>query len=231
MNKYYTLLLLVVATGFVSCVDEFSTQQIEVTYDTVSFDRIHLETSSSVRIIQSSAFKVTVNGEERDVHDTDVHVSNNQLVIEEHGHIANDQVIKIYVPEISQLESEGSSLIYGESEFTQNRSMDLVLNGSGEINMYVDVDNLDVEQTGSGYVYLEGYADHVDAEITGSGWMRAFGLDAKTMDLRVEGSGSSEVKVADDLDVKITGSGNVFYKGHPSLHTEITGSGQVIDSN
>jgi hypothetical protein len=231
MNKIYALLLALVSIGLYSCEDEFGVEEIEVTYDTIPFDRIKLETSSHVRIIQSNDFKVSVRGLERDVNDTEVSVHNDRLVITEHGHIDNDQVIKIYVPEISQLESVGSSLVYGESEFVQNRSMDIDLTGSGEIDMYVDVDNLDVELTGSGYVYLEGYADNVDAEVTGSGWLRAFGMVVDVMDLRIEGSGSGEVYVEDDLDVIITGSGNVFYKGHPSLDVEITGSGKVIDSN
>ena len=231
MNKLYAFLLALVSLGLFSCEDEFGVEEIEVTYDTIPFDRIKLETSSNIRIIQSNEYKVSVRGEERDVNDTEVSVENDRLVIREHGHIDNDQVIKIYVPEISQLESNGSSLVYGESEFSQNRSMDIKLIGSGEIDMYVDIDNLDVELTGSGYMYLEGFADNVDAEITGSGWLRAFGMVTDVMDIRLEGSGSGEVHVEDDLDVIISGSGNVFYKGHPSVDVEITGSGKVIDSN
>lgn len=231
MQKIYLLILSALSLSLFSCEEEFSTQIIEVTYDTVDFDRIKLETSSAVRIIQSNEFKVSVEGEERDVNDTDVSVNNDRLVITEHGHIDDQQVIRIYVPEISELESNGSSLVYGESEFTQNRGMDIILNGSGEINMWVDVDNLDVEQTSSGYVYLEGFADNVDADVNGSGWLRSFGMSVDVMDLRVDGSGSAEVNVEDDLDILITGSGNVFYKGHPQLSVDITGSGKVVDSN
>jgi hypothetical protein len=231
MKAFYTLFTtLLILTAF-SCTDEFGIERIEVTYDTIPFDRIRLETSSDVRIIQSSIFQVSVTGEERDVNDTEVRVVNDRLIIEEHGHIDEDHLIVIHVPEISELESVGSSLIFGESQFTQNRSMDIRLTGSGEIDMYVDVDNLDIHQTGSGYVYLEGHADNVDVDMTGSGWLRAFLLEADIMDVRLEGSGSAEVFVDTDLDVVITGSGNVYYKGNPHISVVITGSGNVIDSN
>lgn len=231
MKSRYLLLSLCLSAFLVSCDDEFSSQEIEVTYETVPFDRIRLETSSNIRIIQSNAFKVSVRGEERDVNDTEVRVTNDRLVIEERGHIADDQLIKIYVPEISELQLVGSSLVYGESEFTQSRTMDIRLSGSGEIDMYVDVDNLDVNLTGSGYTYLEGIAENVDVEIDGSGWLRAFGLDTREMDIRIDGSGSAEVDVEDLLDVVIRGSGNVLYRGDPTLIVDITGSGRVIDAN
>jgi hypothetical protein len=230
--KYAHLLLVVASLGsLTSCIDEFGTQRIEVTYDTVPFDRIRLETSSRVSIFQSNTFKVVVRGEERDVDDTDVRVNDDRLVIDQHGFIDGEHEIEIYVPEISLLQSIGSSLVYGESEFSQNRNMDIELSGSGEIDFYADVDNIDVRLTGSGYIYLDGIADNADFEIDGSGWIRSFSFDTDIMDVRIEGSGSAEVSVDIDLDVIITGSGDVFYKGHPDVSAQITGSGHVIDAN
>lgn len=231
MKSAYLFALLVITGSLTSCIDEFGTDHIEVTYDTVSFDRIRLETSSDVRIFQSNIYKVVVRGEERDVDDTEVRVNNDRLVIEEHGHIDSDHEIEIYVPEISELESIGSSLVYGESEFTQNRNLDLILTGSGEIDFYADVDNLDVRLSGSGYIYLDGFADNADFDIEGSGWIRSFPCATDIMDLRIEGSGSAEVFVDTDLDIVITGSGDVYYKGHPQISVENTGSGHVFDAN
>lgn len=231
MKPAYLLALLVITVSLTSCIDEFGTDRIAVTYDTVPFDRIRLETSSDVRIFQSNTFQVIVRGEERDVNDTEVRVNNDRLVIEEHGFIDGDQEIEIYVPEIGELESTGSSLVYGESEFSQNRNLDLILTGSGEIDFYADVDNLDVRLSGSGYIYLDGFADNADFDIEGSGWIRSFACATDIMDLRIEGSGSAEVFVDTDLDIVITGSGDVYYKGHPQISIENTGSGHVFDAN
>ncbi len=231
MKYLYLLLLGALTLGITSCEDEFGIEEIETIYDTVPFDRIRLETSSNVRIIQSNTFQVVVRGQKRDVNDTDVRVSNDRLIIEEHGHIDEDHLIKIYVPEISELTSIGSSLVYGESEFQQNRSMDLELIGSGEIDMYVDTDHLDVLLSGSGYIYLEGLVDNADFDISGSGWIRSFNLNTDFSDVRIDGSGSAEVFVDTDLDAVIAGSGNIYYKGHPTISSTITGSGKLINAN
>lgn len=230
--KIASILLFAAAfIGLSSCDDDYGTRVIDVTYDTLPFEFIRLETSSEVRIIQAGYFQVVITGEERDVYDTHVFVDQGQLIVEEHDYISGNQVIRIYVPEISQLESLGSSYVYGESQFQQNGTMDIFLDGSGDINMYVDVDYLDVFVSGSGSAFFEGFVDNGDFNITGSGWINAFSLNTDFCDVRISGSGSAEVMVDDDLDVVISGSGDVYYKGHPTISTQISGSGKLIDAN
>ena len=231
MKTIYLLLLSFITLGLLSCDDDYSADPISVTYDTITNEKIDLATSSDIRIVQANYFQVIVEGQERDVYDTEVRVADNWLIIEEHGSIDQHQVITIFVPEIRQLDSYGSSDIYGESEFRQNGNMELGLYGSGEIDMYLDLDNLDVFLSGSGDVYVEGYADNVDIANTGSGWVRSFNLNSDFSDITISGSGSAEVTVDNDLDILISGSGDVFYKGHPVISSSITGSGKVIDAN
>lgn len=231
MKIKYLLLYAGLTLGLIACHDDLGVEEIEVTYDTVDFDRIELATSSNVRIIQSDLHRVIIRGEKRDVDDTEVRVTNGKLVIEEHGHIAADQIIYIYVPVITRLESLGSSDVYGESNFQQQANMEIQLRGSGEIDMYVDTDNVDIENSGSGDVFLEGITDNIDVFLSGSGWVRTFNLPTDFADVRVSGSGSAEVTVDVDLDVIISGSGDVRYKGHPNINSTITGSGRLIDAN
>ena len=231
MKYIYVLLIATTFFSLSSCDDDYGTREIDITYDTLPFEYIRLETSSDIRIFQAAYFQVTVTGEERDVNDTHVFVDQGQLIIEEHGHTHGTQIIRIYVPEFSQLESLGSSYVYGESQFHQNESMDIFLDGSGDIDMYVDVDNLDILVSGSGSMFLEGFVDNADFSITGSGWIKAFNLNTDFCDARIAGSGSTEVLVDDDLDVVINGSGDVLYKGHPIISSQISGSGRLIDAN
>ena len=231
LKTTYILLLSFITLGLLSCEDEYSSDHIEVVYDTIPFEKIDLATSSNIRIVQANYFQVVVEGEERDVYDTEVRVADGLLIIEEHGSIDQHQVITIFVPEIRQLDSHGSSDIYGESQFQQNGSIDLRLYGSGEIDLYLDTDNLDVFLSGSGDFFLEGFADNVDIGITGSGWVRTFKLKSDFSDITLSGSGSAEVTVENDLDISISGSGDVYYKGHPDINSSISGSGKVIDAN
>ncbi len=229
--KLLYLLLPVLTLFLISCDEEYGTNPISVTYEVAPFAHIQLETSSSIRIIQANYFEVRVEGQERDVYDTDVAVIDDWLVITEHGQIAPQQTIYIYVPVIVDLESYGSSEVYGESEFQQNENMTLRNFGSGNMDLYVDTDNLDVFVSGSGDIYLEGLADNTDLTLSGSGWAKMFNLSADFSDVRISGSGSAEVTVDNDLDVIISGSGDLYYKGHPQISSQVTGSGKVINAN
>lgn len=231
MRFNHTLLVIAVLFVLISCKIETGIERIELSLDTLPFDRITLESSSDVRIIQSDAHRVVIQGRERDVDDIEVRVINDHLTIEENGNHPDDLLIQVFVPEISDLESTGSSIIFGESFFTQTRNMDIRLSGSGEIDFAIETDDLDIELTGSGYVYLEGDVQTLDVDLSGSGWVRSFSLESELTDVTIDGSGSAEVTVLTDLDVFISGSGDVFFKGHPSINAQITGTGSVIDAN
>lgn len=206
-------------------------ERIEVTHETLPFERIELETASRIRLIQTDHYRVVITGWAEDVEDTHVEVVNNRLLIEEHGQIDPDQLIEIHVPSVRRLELFGSSDVYGQTEFRQNGPIELASYGSGEIDMYLDADAIDAELYGSGDIVLEGLSDNLDIFSSGSGWCRAFGLFSDFADVRTSGSGSVEVHVQHDLDVVIAGSGNVFFKGHPFIHSQVSGSGRLIDAN
>ena len=227
---FYLFSLAFCSITFYSC-EENGGEPLVLTYDLASFDRIELATSSEIQIIKSSTFRVIVDGLERDVHDTDVKVNGDKLSIVEHGHIDHNQLITIYVPEISELHASGSSNIFGETPFIQNQDMEIQLTGSGQIAFPIDIPHLNVELTGSGKIYLDGFADTADMNNTGSGWIHSFDLETQVLSVETLGSGSCEVLALDQLDVVITGSGNVYYKGHPAINVSVTGSGNVFDSN
>jgi len=206
-------------------------QWVEVTHETLPFSRIDLETSSSVRLVQSDRYEVVITGWSSDVADTRVRVNNDQLVIDEHGRIDPDQVIRIYLPDLRQIRLLGSGDVYGETEFRINGGMSVENLGSGDMDLLVDVDQADAIVNGSGDILLEGNADNLDIYVGGSGWYRGFNLFTDFCDVHITGSGSAQVLVDRDLDVTIHGSGDVYFRGHPVISTLITGSGHLIDAN
>ncbi|MEP6647535.1 MAG: head GIN domain-containing protein [Saprospiraceae bacterium] len=231
MKTNLLLALPFLIAALISCEPEQGTKVIELTLDTVPFDRIRLASSADVRIIQSDIFQVVIDGRQKDVDDIDVNVIDERLGIDEKGHHPGDLVIKIFLPFIRDLESSGSSFIYGESNFHQDRNMNISLEGSGQLDFAVETNNLDLELTGSASASLEGKVSNVAVDITGSGWLKSFKLDSDISNVRITGSGSAEVSVNDVLSASILGSGDVFYKGHPKIFADITGSGKVINAN
>ena len=91
----------------------------------------------------------------------------------------------------------------------------------------VDTPSFDVLIAGSGDVQLAGAADGLNVEIAGSGGFAGEDLISAGGSITIAGSGSAVVNVTDELDVSIGGSGDVKYIGQPVVNSSIGGSGSV----
>ncbi|MGB5461087.1 MAG: head GIN domain-containing protein [Eudoraea sp.] len=105
--------------------------------------------------------------------------------------------------------------------------------GTGDITVF-ELQNtgiMEIENIGTGNIAIAGYTDNLTIINEGSGTINCAEFMAANVDLRIEGSGDSEVYCTESLKVNIEGSGNVYYKGSPSMIIDISGSGQVIPMN
>lgn len=105
--------------------------------------------------------------------------------------------------------------------------------GTGDITVF-ELQNtgiMEIENIGTGNIAIAGYTDNLTIINEGSGTINCAEFMAANVDLRIEGSGDSEVYCTESLKVNIEGSGSVYYKGSPSMIIDISGSGQVIPMN
>lgn len=91
----------------------------------------------------------------------------------------------------------------------------------------VDTPSFDVLIAGSGDVEISGDAESLAVEIGGSGNFAGEGLSVARGSVTIGGSGSAVVNVIEELDVSIGGSGDVEYIGNPIVSSSIGGSGSV----
>jgi hypothetical protein len=103
------------------------------------------------------------------------------------------------------------------------------IDGSGTLNVkYVAVDTLNVTINGSGDSTLAGEVNHQTIAIHGSGNYQARNLQSQETDVKIIGSGNSNVWATDELSITIAGSGDITYRGQPAVTETITGSGDLI---
>ncbi|MCK4745484.1 MAG: DUF2807 domain-containing protein, partial [Bacteroidales bacterium] len=95
----------------------------------------------------------------------------------------------------------------------------------------VDVLDLQVLITGSGEVDLWGQTDNAVYTITGSGTIKAQNVTSNDCVAEISGSGTIYCHAEKTLEAIISGSGNIFYRGNPTVSTYISGSGSVQDIN
>lgn len=136
--------------------------------------------------------------------------------------------IDVYVTAstLRHLTLAGSGRVVGESRVT-SESLSLTVAGSGDMDLDLNAEELSVRVAGSGTCTLQGEVSSLNVDLAGSGDLRAAALSMQRAEVRIAGSGSTELTVADRLSAKIFGSGDVRYRGRPTVETSTFGSGEV----
>ncbi|MBK7406955.1 MAG: DUF2807 domain-containing protein [Saprospirales bacterium] len=215
------------------------------------FTGIELNIAADVYIVQGPAQKIEVEAQQniidllkRDVRDDVWRIEFDRCTFD-----YSLVEITITVPDLNLIRINSSGDINGLGQFLAN-DMELVLTGSGDLQLDLVAGKVNTRISGSGDLELDVEANELDATISGSGDFRAAGqtqdlnvltsgsgdfkgyeLEAKNAALKISGSGDIQCLVTDNMDVTITGSGSVHYKGFPVINVTITGSGDLVNEN
>jgi hypothetical protein len=202
-----------------------------------SFTGVISEGEYDVFIITDTVSKVVIEADENLLPYIRTVVKDDKLVIDNGTRnclrMKDDQPIRVFVhtPDISYIALEGSGIIYSDYLIAVNY-LKIELTGSGIIDLRdINADAMDVLLTGSGEIELWGAVGEGDLDISGSGKIKAYHLEQDKCYASITGSGDMYVFVYDYLDAYISGSGNILYRGNPLVDVKITGSGSLINNN
>lgn len=200
------------------------------TLDISNFDGLGLTIAADVMLRQGSSQSVKIEAQQNIIDNLKKEVKDGIWKIGFDKNVKKHEEIKIWVtvPDIESLSISGSGSIIGDGKFNNLNDLALAISGSGDIKFDADSKSLSVAISGSGNINLSGSTGASTMKISGSGDIAAFGLNARTCEVKISGSGDSSVSVSESLDVAIAGSGDVYYKGKPSLRSKISGSGEVV---
>ncbi len=108
-----------------------------------------------------------------------------------------------------------------------------ILQGSGSIYLTgLSEKSLQLDLQGSGNITVEGNVEHFSVQAKGSGKVNAKDLESIQAELQVTGSGNIISTVKESLNASIVGSGNITYFGHPNVvNPNIVGSGNIIPAD
>lgn len=196
------------------------------------FSGIKNKTSVEVFIRQGDEQEVIVEGKEDAIDELEMDVNNGIWEIEFDRCVRDLDNMQIFItlPVLRKVYSSGSGDIMGENLFLAE-DIDFQLSGSGDVRIEAEADDIDVKISGSGDLIIDGLCDEAVYRLSGSGDVQAFGMQSRTADINISGSGGTEVNVAEFLKVRISGSGDVRFIGSPEIDVNITGSGDLIDEN
>jgi hypothetical protein len=210
---------------------------IEETRTLNTFTGVISEGDFDITIMVDTVYQAVIEADENLMKYISTYIRGDNLVVDNSSRRClrnsdgNPIYIELHVPFVDYLSLSGSGVIYCQDLlYVEYIRAELI--GSGVIDLRdVDAISLDAILTGSGEIELWGICDEGDLNIAGSGVIKAFHLEQDICDANISGSGDMYVFVYDILDASISGSGNIFYKGNPRISTRITGSGSIINSN
>ncbi len=185
--------------------------------------------SADFRQIKSSEVnKVVVKAQENLIPLIKSTVEDGLLVLEisESIHTERDIEVEIYGVNLRSITMNGSGDFKNDSRLKIDK-LYLENNGSGNLNLNTNSQDVQVELNGSGDVNLEGNTDYLECELNGSGDINGAECRAFQSEVLLNGSGDISVFVKETLDVEINGSGDVYYKGKPKLTKELNGTGSL----
>lgn len=197
-----------------------------------AFTGISNSMDADIYIRKGSFFEVTVQSNHNIINDISTNVSGEQLYLETRKCLrSHNTTITVTTPYLHSVSNFGSGRIHSTDIWGASH-MKLTLSGSGEVEIPMDCEDVDVTLTGSGSFELSGYVDHLRSVISGSGNINAFALSTSTCNATISGSGNTFIHVDDSLTGTITGSGNIYYRGFPdTIDVIVSGSGRVINRN
>lgn len=182
-------------------------------FDLDEFNEFTVDGSMDVKLTQGAEQKVFITAQPNILDLIKTRVSNKHWKIDYTKSVNLDRktIIEITIPDIRRIKIDGSGDIEGQNDF--------------------DLDNLDILIDGSGDLDLFGTVENQLIEIDGSGDVSNFDLISQKTTVIIDGSGDVEVHAEDRLEVEISGSGDVKYKGNPDIDLTVDGSGELINKN
>lgn len=203
------------------------------TRNTSEYDAIKVSGSFDVDLVAGKEGKITIKGEENILDVIVVEVEDNILKIQvkKNTNIRSSmgKKVQVTVPfeKISELNLSGSGDIQSKDAIKTDKFL-ARLSGSGNFNLAVNSNTLELNLSGSGNVRLKGSADSFTTKLSGSGDIDAGELKSKKVDVNVSGSGDSKVNCSESLTARVSGSGDIKYTGNPEKRdVKVSGSGNI----
>ena len=221
------------AALYASSVTETLAEDITKTSDLSGFTKVQLNTSSDISIKMGNSYSIEMVGDQERIENTILEMKDDTLKIKHkkgHHNYDRDQDMKINVvmPNIEAMQINGSG--DADIEGVDNASLDLNINGSGNMTVDGKSEELDISINGSGDISMgEVMGKNVEISINGSGDVELNGGTCQSLEIDIHGSGDVEAKnvQCQDVNVDVAGSGDSEVYASNSLTFDSHGSGNV----
>jgi len=238
MKQFILIAIAVVALfSLESCFSDFECYRgngkdgtLEVSLD--EFSELESNSSIDIVLVPDSFNGAVITGDDNIIDLVELRILGKKMIVD----YANVDCVKPsqkttvelhFGEELKAITVDGSGEIVSKAELNGD-VLEIFIDGSGDVFLEANYDDLLVDIDGSGNVEVEGTGNSGYVLIDGSGDVDLFDYDVATMGVEVDGSGDTRVSVSEEISVWINGSGDVLYRGDADLIIqERNGSGEV----
>ena len=196
-----------------------------------SFHSVDVSGAMNVYVKYDSVYSVHVEADENLQEYVDVHNERGTLHIHEADNVnlKPSRSIKVHVagPDFKRFEASGACDIFSDNKILGSEGIVIDLSGASNVKMELNSPKIDVEVSGAGSVELSGETKDLKIHGTGASEIKAFGLLAENVEVRITGAGDADVNASVKLDVSVSGAGNIRYKGNANVSQKVSGAGSV----
>lgn len=199
-----------------------------------NFSEISLNCSADLFISQGSSSKVVVKADENLLEKIETDVSGDKLKIDIDGSISRSTTMEVYVTvkNLHEIRVNGSGDVESENTIS-GIGLDVGINGSGNIELDLDMKNVSGSISGSGDMELSGVKGDFSLKINGSGSFDGDDMQLNFCGISVVGSGDVELTgSANEVEVTLSASGdvNLYNLKAQDVTAKGNGSGDIVVS-
>lgn len=196
---------------------------------------LRLVGSIDVVLMESEGNNITIKGPENLLDFVTLHVKDSVLSVQLNPDYSykikgskNMVLVEVPAKNLTEIELVGSGDISGSALLVQDK-IKLALIGSGDLKAKVEAKILDVSLSGAGDINVSGSTQEASYNLIGLGDISAKQLTAKTINIKLSGSGAIVYNAQDaDVSVSLSGSGDVVGKGSAnSMQSSKSGFGNI----
>lgn len=199
------------------------------------FNSIDASGIADVYVKQDSAFSVRVETDENLLPYILIENKNGMLYIhhKDHTNLKPTKSIKVYVsgPSFSRFEGSGACNYYTENQLTSTESFSFGLSGASDVKMELKAPRIEAGLSGAGTLTLKGETKDLRIQGSGSTDIKCFEMMAENTSVKMSGAGDAEVFASVKLDVQVSGAADVKYKGNAAVSQHISGAGSIQKVN
>ena len=132
----------------------------------------------------------------------------------------------VRVKSLSGLTLSGAGSIH--ADLLTGENLDILHAGEGQLILNgLGYQTLQVALQGLGEVALSGDVQNQDVDLTGFGTYKAENLKTQKANVTLTGAGKARIWVEGELNASLDGAGSILYKGEPAVEKTVTGLGSV----